>query len=173
MPSYDEAGSETDGAPNEHGTCMLHKAIGPEIGISKAARAVIVRIPEAKPRNAEEKLAKGSRRFTATVAAMEKVLEDIKLKGKEKQSVVMIAWGFPASPSLPVSGQGFYLLYDVMKRLMENFAILVVASSNTEDNDEPNPVSSCFTKYSTHLLSLSRVKLCVQFRQYGGDLISL
>lgn len=150
---------------------MLAKAVGLVDGVSRGAHAVVVRVPRAKPKNGLDIIPPGGTRLTGYIAALEAVLEDVNAKGKTKQSVVCLPMGIEAWDPPMTPGHRDYILYDVIKRLIESFVIVVASVGNILDSEFERDFVGFSISINWHhcQLALARKNTLFMLQLYGED----
>jgi len=116
-----------------HGSCMLSKAAGFNFGVAKYTDTTIVRLPH--PKNEDGTLGKRSTFHVYTaVYALELVLQDIKDRGLQGRSAVSLSFGGKYTGPLPPGPETIYRsVYDILKRLVDERAVVFVSSGNFGD----------------------------------------
>jgi hypothetical protein len=124
--------------PSQHGSCMLSKAIGaigtPQFsygapqGISRRAKATIVRIPRRKDDSG------GPFYDHVVVDGFLKILDKVVEKGLQKKAVISMSFTFFTGDDYPVpppKGSIFESLFDVFKQLIDNDVVILVSPGNS------------------------------------------
>ncbi|KAK0112270.1 hypothetical protein ONS96_001518 [Cadophora gregata f. sp. sojae] len=137
---YASSGTYTDADEfDSHGTGMISRIVGPELGVSKKVALTIIRQPQAIP-NQQEMIDYGLttpvfdeyfNRISCLEEGLNLILADVRQKGVPKQSILNLSNGVEVGlDKLPVPGDVVYSMYASMKELVNMRVTIVVSAGN-------------------------------------------
>ncbi|KAH7333371.1 hypothetical protein BKA65DRAFT_596922 [Rhexocercosporidium sp. MPI-PUGE-AT-0058] len=137
---YEFVESRTDSDEfRNHGTAMISRVVGQELGVSKKAALTIVRLPQGIPNEQEKKDDEltGSSfthqvyRMSILEDAINRIIQDVVKKGLQQKAVVNMSLSFSSGDKvLPARGAFNYGFYSALKMLSSLGVTVVVSAGN-------------------------------------------
>jgi hypothetical protein len=126
-----------------HGTCMLSRAAGAPLGVTRGSHVTVVRMPKSLPNQAQKDagITKVWNRMNLVIDAFTAILEDVIKKNLQGKAVVSYSWVmeteavFTIPPSQNSVSRPFY---DLLEKMIQKGITIVVSSGNQGLKNFPN-----------------------------------